>query len=1452
MRTFVRTLPALVFGLLLAVWSLPAQALPAHGPDQKARAADTDPNFTVQTTSTVLSATADLTLTFQLPSAIRSGETLNVNTQPAGNCENWSSTCMIQIAKATTFTSATITGTMSRNEEDTIYNYVWINLTADLSAGAHSITFKNVTNPGIIGIQRVNLSSYQSGEQLELSASNSLIYGAPSVQGTILDKNGVGAPDVWVNVWPYDNPNLRGYGTSTGPDGQYAIGGLITGTGYELSIGLPEALRDGNVAPASERFTYSGTTVFKNKTLEAAVKQVTLKVFYAGTTTPVATANAWVSPVSGEGGMGEDVDAITGQAEFFVPKGKTYRLGINPKWDQENQRQITADWIYNDRGLSPTVTFADDSTPETFSYTFEVTKTDTTVTGSVVDSNGVALANQGLDIRNKEGIGNWGQTDKNGKFAIPLPSGSYTINIWTQGDSTNYFTPVNITLAPSQTLDVGTLSMQTKSSWIKGTVVDASGTGVSGVPINAWTINRNPDPSKNVNGWSNTTSLADGSWAIPVFGGDGVRWGVNVDQGRENNNYVQTDTNRQQFEFDVADNQTITGVTLHVKLSDISIFVRLVDTDGNLVSNIWGHSEAYDKTDPYGQSRYWAGINNGTATIRAVSGPSAFEIMAFFPPESGYSIESPQTVDNPVSGQNYNVTLKALKNDAAIQGTLKDDNGKAITGVEAEIYVMDVNFPSWRNGRVDQATGKYRIDLLGGRQYMQGYNLFNSAKYLNTHGEQGTVLTINPGQTYTHDLNITNATASIKLTVLDPNGGRIGFPWLWCDNGPGLEAIGDFKGGRHFNIGGEANSAGEGTLAAASGTWDCSAGLPPDRMSDYIPPDMARLTVTDGANLSAVLQFKKSDGQLTGTVTYADSGQTIKHGGVYAWSPEGPHSWTPVEDGKFSLPLTKGNWFVGSDSMQGTTFYRAVETQITYSGGAQTLNLKLAKESFDVPPSEAFSFDAGVSQRLTFRDGTQLVIESGSLGNSGETVTVTGSPTADLRRMAAKMPVAYGMDFDAVNASNESITKFNTPVTIRIPYLQDVLKDDGIDEKDLGLDFWNESKNSYESADGTQNPDDNYFEAQVDHFTIFSVNSSSGGGAAKVAIQSKTKNLVVTPRAKGGPQIAIWNKDGKMVGSWMAYGPSTRLGVDTEIADLDGNGKEDIIAYPAHDNVVAHVRMFTSAGKLLGQFFPYGNQYRGRIHVRAGDLNGDGKVEIVTTSHKGDKPLLIHDRKGKLISPALGTPKAGLLELEDMDNNGKLEMIVATPDDLSRVSIYNDNRTVRRQINVTGKGWENGIESLHVRDLDGDGKSEIVVSMDKGGNAIRVYSSDGKLNREFNAYTAGSKGGARVSVGNVNGGNDLEIVAFPNETGSAHARIFDRNGKLISTFFAYPANSTKGKFYSLLADVDGNGKDDIVTGGGTDLEPSVKIFDVRGKASKQFMALAKNFRGGVILNEITQ
>lgn len=888
---------------------------------------------------------------------------------------------------------------------------------------------------------------------------------------------------------------------------------------------------------------------------------------------------------------------------------------------------------------------------------------------------------------------------------------------------------------------------------------------------------------------------------------------------------------------------------MHVKRSDITINVRVVDVDGNLITGVWGHTEVVDANNPYSSTRYWAGLDAGTATINALSGPSTFQVLVFFPPESDFTLQEPVTIDNPQSGQTYNVTLTAVENNAAIHGVIKDDDGATITGIDANIYVMDVDYPNWRNARVDSESGTYEMSLLGGRQYMVNYELFNTVEYLNDHGGEATILTVAQGQDYVHDINITRSNASIALTVLDPDGNPLPRPWLWCDNGPSLEVRGDFKGGRHINVGQEGDANGRGTLAVTAGIWNCSAGLDPVRMGSYLPPDFRDITIAEGKTVSATLQFKESDGQLTGSITYADSGGAVAYGGVYAWSPDGPHSWTPIQNGRFTLPLSNGTWYVGADTVQGTKFYRGEETQIQFSENG-TLNFSLVAESFDVPKSESFSFDAGVAQRLVFEDGTQLVIPKEALGSSGETVSVSGSPTADLRHMVGKIPPTYGYDFDAVNANNESISQFNSPVTIRIPYLQEVIDEKGINEEDLGFDYWDDNSNSYKSTNAVQNEDENFFEASVTHFTVFTVNSSSGGAEATAAITGSAKNIVVTPLSKGGPQVAVWDKDGNLLSTFFAYNSALRMGVETEVGDVSGDGKDDIITYPAHSGVTAQIRIFDANAKVLGQFFPYGETYKGRIHVRIADLDGDGNVEIVTYPHATNDQLKIFDKAGNLLTPGLSVGLGGgLLDLEDVDNNGTTEMIVAGVKPDGRVKVFNNNKTLRDEFNAFGAGVNKGVESLQVADLDNNGRSEIVVSTGSGGNLVRVFTDNGLMTHSYHAFADTFQGGARIAVGDVDGGDDLEIVAFPNDNGSAHARVFDYDGTLTSSFFAYPENTTrKGKFSAELLDVDSDGVDEIVVGAGVDLGPLIRIFDGSGNVLSQFMALHNGFRGGVMIN----
>lgn len=91
----------------------------------------------------------------------------------------------------------------------------------------------------------------------------------------------------------------------------------------------------------------------------------------------------------------------------------------------------------------------------------------------------------------------------------------------------------------------------------------------------------------------------------------------------------------------------------------------------------------------------------------------------------------------------------------------------------------------------------------------------------------------------------------------------------------------------------------------------------------------------------------------------------------------------------------------------------------------------------------------------------------------------------------------------------------------------------------------------------------------------------------------------------------------------------------------------------------------------------------------------------------------------------------------------------------------------------------------------------------------------------------------------------IETVAIgPEKGGGPQVRVFSATGDLISSFFASDKNQ-RGGISVALADLDGDGKLDIVTGAGIGDRPEVKVFSLQGELKYSFLAFPENFRGGV-------
>lgn len=175
----------------------------------------------------------------------------------------------------------------------------------------------------------------------------------------------------------------------------------------------------------------------------------------------------------------------------------------------------------------------------------------------------------------------------------------------------------------------------------------------------------------------------------------------------------------------------------------------------------------------------------------------------------------------------------------------------------------------------------------------------------------------------------------------------------------------------------------------------------------------------------------------------------------------------------------------------------------------------------------------------------------------------------------------------------------------------------------IDVDRLDGSKKGYRIVTGTQDHGAHVriysLRGQLVNTGCFPYGTAFGGGVnvaiGDVLTKHRGKEIVVGAGEGGGPQVRVLDKNCKVVQSgFFAYDQSLRTGVVVAAGDVDNDGKDDIVTIPGAGGA-PFVRTFSGKGKAIRPgFYAFSSTNHSGAQVAVSDIDGDGDNELVAMS----------------------------------------------------------------------------------------------------------------------------------------------------------------------------------------------------------------------------------------------
>jgi hypothetical protein len=223
---------------------------------------------------------------------------------------------------------------------------------------------------------------------------------------------------------------------------------------------------------------------------------------------------------------------------------------------------------------------------------------------------------------------------------------------------------------------------------------------------------------------------------------------------------------------------------------------------------------------------------------------------------------------------------------------------------------------------------------------------------------------------------------------------------------------------------------------------------------------------------------------------------------------------------------------------------------------------------------------------------------------------------------------------------------------------------------------------------------------------------------------------------------------------------TTRWPWDLAAADLNADGRPDLV---------------TASGEGRGRLVWFFNDGGGRFHragsfrltaaaVVAGDVNGDGVVDLVTvTEARRDFAVLLGRGEGTFGPPqrsAGDRDGANDVELGDMNGDGRLDAVLVTGRDKLAVRLGNGDGTFGpERATPASDGGENMLD-VTLADLDRDGRLDAATASYYGNVGVFAGRGDGTFAPRRDYTTIGKADSVTVADYDSDGTLDLAVSGY--------------------------------------------------------------------------------------------